>query len=119
MNAEGLSVIFRISSLAPMNFSGRSPLLLLLFLLLIPAACQRRISPEEKSALGQSCELFAGARQFAKAHPLARRVLEFAPHDNGAWARLAQAQWDSRDLTGAAPNTGRLAGRGEANVRQI
>ena len=39
-------------------------------------------------------------RSFELAVTLARRVLKFAPNDNGAWARLAQAQFGAGDLSG-------------------
>ncbi len=81
-----------------MNFS-RAVLLLVLALLLGAAGCRRTITPEEKSARAE-VRAALEERAFARAVPLARRVLQFAPNDNGAWARLAQAQFGLRDLKG-------------------
>jgi tetratricopeptide (TPR) repeat protein len=78
-----------------MNFSHCSFLLLLLLL----GGCRHPISPEEKNAraeLRQTLQRHA----FERAIPLARQVLHFAPNDNGAWARLAQAQAGLRDRSG-------------------
>ncbi len=81
-----------------MNFS-RAGLLLLLALLLGAGGCRRSITPEEKNARQEVREALQ-ERAFARAVPLARRVLQFAPNDNGAWARLAQAQFGLRGLKG-------------------
>lgn len=62
-------------------------------------ACQRQTSPEEKSLRTELRTLLRG-RQFEKAVPLAQQVLQLAPHDDGAWARLAQAQKGKHDFTG-------------------
>jgi tetratricopeptide (TPR) repeat protein len=82
-----------------MNFSRVSfpQLLPLLLLVLGQIGCQRHISPEEKT-LRSELKNALHARQFARAIPLAEQVLKFSPADNGAWARLAQAQWGARDL---------------------
>jgi len=84
-----------------MNFSRSSFIWLPLFVLLGlgPIACQRQTSLEEK-ALRSELRILLRGRQFEKAVPLARRVLQFAPHDDGAWARLAQAQNGKRDFDG-------------------
>ncbi|MEO5717838.1 MAG: tetratricopeptide repeat protein [Chthoniobacterales bacterium] len=79
-----------------MNFSRA---LLLICLLLLGTGCARRISEEEKSARHDVRQALQ-ERTFERAIPLARRVLHFAPKDNGAWARLAQAQFGVRDLKG-------------------
>lgn len=81
-----------------MNFS-RALLVLVLLLVLGATGCRRTISSEEKTAR-QEVHAALQARAFARAIPLARRVLRFAPNDNGAWARLAQAQFGIRDLAG-------------------
>lgn len=82
-----------------MNFSHRSHLVLVLVLVLGPTACRRSITEEEKGARAE-VRTALQERAFERAVPLARRVLKFAPKDNGAWARLAQAQFGLRDLAG-------------------
>ncbi|CAN5472751.1 hypothetical protein BH18VER2_BH18VER2_10750 [soil metagenome] len=82
-----------------MNFSRPSHLVILLLLVLGPTACRRSISEEERTAR-QEVRAALHERAFDRAIPLARQVLRFAPNDNGAWARLAQAQFGIRDLTG-------------------
>ncbi len=79
-----------------MTFSRALALVILLFFV---TGCGRRISDEERAARNQVRSALQ-ERAFARAIPAARRVLQFAPHDNGAWARLAQAQFDLRDLNG-------------------
>ena len=81
-----------------MNFCrcSFSKISLLLLLVLGPAGCQRQISSEEKT-VRHELKNALHAHQFARAIPLAREVLKFSPNDNGAWARLAQAQWGARD----------------------
>jgi tetratricopeptide (TPR) repeat protein len=69
------------------------------FLGLGPIACQRQTTAEEK-ALRNELRTRLRGRQFEKAVPLAQRVLQFAPHDDGAWARLAQAQKGKHDFAG-------------------
>ena len=91
-----------------MNFSchtPRFPFVLVLFLVLVAGGCRRTISPEEKSARHEVRQALH-ERAFDRAIPLARRVLHFAPNDNGAWARLAQAQFGTRDLTGLRQTLG-------------
>jgi tetratricopeptide (TPR) repeat protein len=83
-----------------MNFSrATARFLLLLLLLLLPAGCRRTITNEERSARNE-LRRDLRAHAFEAAIPLARRVLRVAPQDNGAWARLAQAQAGLGDLTG-------------------
>ncbi|MDQ3197804.1 MAG: hypothetical protein M3Q46_01225, partial [Verrucomicrobiota bacterium] len=81
-----------------MNFS-RAPALVFLVLVLVIAGCRRDITAEERTARGNVRQALH-ERAFARAIPLARKVLLFAPNDDGAWARLAQAQYGRRDLTG-------------------
>ena len=81
-----------------MNFSRLSALVLLLAL--GAGGCRRTISGEEKNARAEVRRSLQKAHSFEKAIPLARRVLRFAPNDNGAWARLAQAQAGLGDRTG-------------------
>ena len=78
-----------------MNFSRA--LLLLVLLLVLLSACQRTISPQEKAARDKVRQALR-ERAFERAIPSARQVLSFAPNDNGAWARLAQAQFGARDF---------------------
>jgi tetratricopeptide (TPR) repeat protein len=77
-----------------MNFSRGLALIVLLVLM---TGCARRISDEERAARTEVRRELR-AHNFAKAIMPARRVLQFAPEDNGAWARLAQAQFGLRDL---------------------
>ena len=77
-----------------MNFSRA---LALVILPVCIAGCARRISDEERAARNE-VRTALQVRAFARAIPAARRVLRFAPADNGAWARLAQAQHGLRDL---------------------
>jgi tetratricopeptide (TPR) repeat protein len=86
-----------------MNFSRA--LLLLLFVLVLVSACRRAISPEEKT-VRQKVRRALHERAFDRAIPLARQVLYFAPNDDGPWARLAQAQFGGRDLTGLRQTLG-------------
>ena len=83
-----------------MNFSrpNRHLLRLLLALaLLLDSGCRRSISPTEQRARSEVQQALQ-KRAFAQAVAPARQVLQFASHDNGAWARLAQAQFGLRDL---------------------
>jgi tetratricopeptide (TPR) repeat protein len=82
-----------------MNFSRRSFLLVLLFLLHVFGGCRRSISPEEHKVRGELREALH-SHAFERAIPLARQLLHFVPRDNGTWARLAQAQAGLRDRTG-------------------
>jgi tetratricopeptide (TPR) repeat protein len=86
-----------------MNFSRA--LLLLLFVLVLISACRRAISPEEKT-VRHEVRRALHERAFDRAIPLAKQVLYFAPNDDGAWARLAQAQFGGRDLTGLRQTLG-------------
>ena len=84
-----------------MNFSGPSRLLLVpaLAVALGTSGCTRRLSPEEKSARSELRQALR-THQFAQAIPLARQVMQFSPHDDGTWRRLAQAQCGARDFAG-------------------
>jgi tetratricopeptide (TPR) repeat protein len=77
-----------------MNFCR---LLTFIIVLVFMSGCGRRISDEERSARTEVRRALR-ARHFEEAIMPARRVVQFAPDDNGAWARLAQAQFGLRDL---------------------
>ena len=64
------------------------------------ASCNRELPPEQKQT---RAELRQALREgaYAKAEELARRVLETAPRENGAWERLVHAQLGLRDFDGA------------------
>jgi tetratricopeptide (TPR) repeat protein len=80
-----------------MNFSrARIVLLLVLF---VVSGCRRSISPEEVTAR-HDVRKALHERAFSRAVPLARKLLHFAPNDDGAWAGLAQAQFGAHDLGG-------------------
>jgi tetratricopeptide (TPR) repeat protein len=81
-----------------MNFSRT---LALVFCLLFAAGCNRRVSEEEQTARHEVREALH-QRAFARALPAARRVLHFASNDNGAWARLAEAELGMRDRAAVA-----------------
>jgi tetratricopeptide (TPR) repeat protein len=82
-----------------MNFS-RTPSFVLAFVFgLCTTGCRRTISDEERAARTEVRRALHD-RSFQPAVTLARRVLKFAPNDNGAWARLAQAQFGADDLSG-------------------
>lgn len=80
-----------------MNFTR--PFIVLVLVLVLETACRRTISPEEHAARTEVRRALR-AGSFVPAIGLARRVLKFAPDDDGAWARLAQAQFGARDLVG-------------------
>ncbi|HEY2713666.1 MAG TPA: hypothetical protein VGI60_14220 [Chthoniobacterales bacterium] len=84
-----------------MNFSDCSRLLLVpaLAFAIGTSGCARRLSQEEKNVRSELRQALR-AHQFTHAIPLARQVLQFSPHDDGAWQRLAQAQCGARDFTG-------------------
>ncbi|MEO7168534.1 MAG: tetratricopeptide repeat protein, partial [Chthoniobacterales bacterium] len=82
-----------------MNFSRFHVLALLLVLASGATSCRRTITAEERAARTE-VRTALRERAFTRALPPARRVLQFAPNDNGAWARLAQAQFGLRDLAG-------------------
>ena len=80
-----------------MNFTRLS--IVLVLVLVLVAGCRRTISSEERAARAEVRQALRD-RSFASAIGLAQRVLKFAPEDNGAWARLAQAQFGAGDLPG-------------------
>jgi tetratricopeptide (TPR) repeat protein len=77
--------------------------------LLAGNGCRRIISSEEKQ-LRADLRHTLRTRDFAAATSLARRVVRLAPADDGAWARLAQAQLGAEDLTGAKQTLEEWAG---------
>lgn len=64
------------------------------------AGCHRKISKEEES-LRRSLRHALALRSYREAELLARRVLQYAPEDNGIWDRLVQAQCGQADYKGA------------------
>lgn len=78
-----------------MNFSRALALILVLGL----AGCRRTITEEEQTARREVRQTL-NERAFTRALAPAERVLAFAPNDDGAWARLAQAQFGLGDLAG-------------------
>src|SRR5262249_24545758 len=93
-------VIFRDSSNEPMNFSGRaSRLVAVSFFSLGMVSCHQPISPEEKATRAQ-LRAALRAKNWEQAIPLGRKVLELSPHEDGSWARLAEAQIGQRDVPG-------------------
>ncbi|HEY2800786.1 MAG TPA: hypothetical protein VGI85_09345 [Chthoniobacterales bacterium] len=82
-----------------MNFSRFRLLFLFCAGALLLSSCHRTISPAERKA---RTELRGALRKraFAAAIPLAREILRMAPKDNGAWARLAEAEAGLADWSG-------------------
>src|SRR5437870_2450094 len=97
--AGSLCSMLRKSTPRLANFPPHTNLVLLLVIVLVLDGCQRRVSDEEKNVRAELRRALH-ERSFAEAVPLARRVLHFAPNDNGAWARLAQAEAGLQDHTG-------------------
>ena len=66
----------------------------------VAVSCYLPLSKEEKA---RRAELGQAMREqaYEKAATLARQALESAPHDNGLWDRLVQAQFALGDLDGA------------------
>jgi tetratricopeptide (TPR) repeat protein len=62
--------------------------------------CHRKKSPEERK-LRQELQQALAQHSYRDAELLARRILQFAPNDNGIWARLAQAQYGAGNLAAA------------------
>ena len=60
-------------------------------------ACHRAASKEEK-ALRAELRKALEEQNYDRAVELAQRDLKFKPHDNGAWDRLARAQFGRQDL---------------------
>lgn len=67
---------------------------------LVTASCHRGLSPEEKATRAALREALHNG-SFSEAEQLARQMLKTAPHENGAWERLAHAQLGLRDFDGA------------------
>src|SRR5262249_53898977 len=61
--------------------------------------CHQPISPEEKATRAQ-LRAALRAKNWEQAIPLGRKVLELSPHEDGSWARLAEAQIGQRDVPG-------------------
>lgn len=88
-----------------MTFFNRRPLLILSALLcvmalLLPIGCRRTVSNNEKQ-IRADLRRALSEHSYQTATVLARRVIQFAPQDNGAWERLVQAQLGVKDLAGA------------------
>lgn len=75
---------------------GKQRRVLLLLLVLGETGCNRPLSREDKMLRAELRQALR-EKSYEKATALARRVIEKAPEENGAWARLAQAQMGSRD----------------------
>ncbi len=67
---------------------------------LLLSACHRKISKEEKKLRHELRHALA-TQSYREAESLARRVLHYAPQDNGIWDRLVQAQCGQADYKGA------------------
>ena len=74
--------------------------LLCVMALLLPIGCRRAISNGEKQ-IRADLRRALSEHSYQTATVLARRVIQFAPRDNGAWERLVQAQLGLKDLAGA------------------
>ena len=80
-----------------MNFTRLA--IVLVLVLVLDSGCRRTISPAERAARSEVRQALRD-RSFTSAIGLAQRGLKFAPNDNGAWARMAQAQFGAGDLAG-------------------
>jgi tetratricopeptide (TPR) repeat protein len=78
-----------------MNFTR----LCIVLVLVLDSGCHRTISPQEHAVRTELRQALR-AGSFAPAIGLARRELKFSPNDDGAWARLAEAQFGAKDLAG-------------------
>ncbi len=79
---------------------ARAAIVAILSLTLILPACHRRISKEEKN-LRRDLQRALVMHSYREAGLLARRVLQYAPDDNGIWDRLVQAQCGQADYKSA------------------
>jgi tetratricopeptide (TPR) repeat protein len=79
---------------------ARLAMMTFLFVAIIFAGCHRRISKEEEN-LRRNLRHALALRSYREAELLARRVLQYAPDDNGIWDRLVQAQCGQADYKGA------------------
>jgi tetratricopeptide (TPR) repeat protein len=78
----------------------RTAVITILSLTLVLPACHRKISKEERN-LRHDLNHALAVRLYREAEVLARRVLQYAPKDNGIWDRLVQAQCGQADYKGA------------------
>jgi tetratricopeptide (TPR) repeat protein len=83
-----------------MHFCRWGQLGLVLMLVIALSGCHRRASAEEKK-IRHELQTALREHSYERAEQLAQRALEFSPGDNGAWDRLAQAQFGRRDLKAA------------------
>jgi len=77
----------------------RATIITILSLTLMLPACHRKISTEEKN-LRRDLNHALAVHSYREAELLARRVLQYAPDDNGIWDRLVQAQCGQGDYKG-------------------
>jgi tetratricopeptide (TPR) repeat protein len=75
----------------------RQAIVLISIAALFVTACHRKVSPEEKN-LRSDLQDALRQHSYREAEGLARRALQFAPSDNGAWDRLVQAQRGQGDF---------------------
>jgi len=80
--------------------SGRRSIIVSSAAALLLTGCHRKISQEEKD-LRRDLRAALQQHSYSKAERLAHHVLQFAPHDSGAWDRLVQAQCGQGDLKSA------------------
>lgn len=83
---------------------------LLLSVALAAAGCRHRLSEAEKQTRAELRQALQN-HDYANAESLARRVLETASTENGAWERLVWAQLGRRDIDGAKQSLGDWARR--------
>ena len=69
----------------------RPATIVILSVILFFPACHRRISKEEKT-LRRDLRHALATQSYREAETLARRILHYAPQDNGTWDRLVQAE---------------------------
>ncbi len=67
----------------------------------VPLSACHHALPKEEKAMRAELRQALRAHEYEKAAGLARRVVQSAPHDNGAWERLIRAQLGLRDFAGA------------------
>jgi tetratricopeptide (TPR) repeat protein len=79
---------------------ARRAIIAILSVTLVLPACHRKISKEERN-LRRDLGHALAVRSYREAELLARRVLQYAPEDNGIWDRLIQAQCGQADYKGA------------------
>jgi tetratricopeptide (TPR) repeat protein len=66
----------------------------------------KKSAPTEEKTLRTKLAYELRHHSYEQALPVARRLLEIAPQDNGVWKRLVQAQIALHDLDGAADTLG-------------